>query len=102
LLSRRELLMTWKANALVLIAFSCLVIGDSAGQQPPASVTAQSSLAGTPIQTDQSSVGLDALVDEALQKNPAIQSALHSVAAQRRRVPQAKALPDPTVGIGWA
>src|SRR6202158_5940820 len=33
---------------------------------------------------------------------PAILSALHTVEAQRRRVPQAKTLPDPTVGIGWA
>ena len=27
---------------------------------------------------------------------------LHTVEAQRRRVPQAKSLPDPMVGIGWA
>lgn len=45
---------------------------------------------------------LDALVDEALEKNPGVQAALHAVEAQRRRVPQAKTLPDPMVGVGWA
>jgi len=47
-------------------------------------------------------VTLDDLVREALQKNPGVQSALHAVAAQRRKVPQVKTLPDPTVGVGWA
>jgi outer membrane protein TolC len=45
---------------------------------------------------------LDDLVHEALQKNPSVQGTLHAVEVQRRRVPQAKTLPDPTVGIGWA
>jgi cobalt-zinc-cadmium efflux system outer membrane protein len=44
---------------------------------------------------------LDAAIREALQRNPAVQSAMHTVAAQRAKVPQAKALPDPTFGIGW-
>jgi outer membrane protein, heavy metal efflux system len=51
---------------------------------------------------DRAVVTLEDLVQEALQKNPGIQSTLHAVEAQRRRVPQAKTLPDPTVGIGWA
>jgi len=51
---------------------------------------------------DHSVSTLDDLVREALQKNPGVQSTLHAVEAQRRRVPQAKTLPDPTVGIGWA
>jgi outer membrane protein, heavy metal efflux system len=51
---------------------------------------------------DQGVVTLDDLVNEALQKNPGVQSTLHAVEAQRRRVPQAKTLPDPMVGIGWA
>lgn len=45
---------------------------------------------------------LSALVEEALKKNPAVQSAFRQVQAMRRRVPQAKTLPDPTVGVGWA
>jgi cobalt-zinc-cadmium efflux system outer membrane protein len=50
----------------------------------------------------QDSVTLDDLVQEALQKNPGVQSTLHAVEVQRRRVPQAKTLPDPMVGVGWA
>jgi outer membrane protein TolC len=45
---------------------------------------------------------LAALVQEALQKNPAVQSASRQVQALRHKVPQAKTLPDPTVGVGWA
>ena len=50
----------------------------------------------------QESATLSALVREALQKNPAVQSAYRQVQAMRRRVPQVKTLPDPTVGVGWA
>ena len=45
---------------------------------------------------------LDDVVREALAKNPEAQSALHTVNALKRRVPQAKTLPDPVVGVGWA
>jgi outer membrane protein TolC len=51
---------------------------------------------------EQESATLSALVREALQKNPAVQSAYRQVLAMRRRVPQMKTLPDPTVGVGWA
>lgn len=44
---------------------------------------------------------LEDVVREALQKNPAIISARHTVQAQRAKVPQAKSLPDPTFGVGW-
>ena len=88
---------------LVLLAFGCLWTAVGGGQQAPTSVTVQTPAAGTSTQTaDQSSVGLDALVAEALQKNPGVQSALRQVEALRHRVPQAKTLPDPTVSIGWA
>ena len=50
----------------------------------------------------QEPASLAALVQEALQKNPAVQSAFRQVQALRHRVPQAKTLPDPTVGAGWA
>lgn len=50
----------------------------------------------------QEPASLAALVQEALNKNPAVQSAFRQVQAMRRRVPQAKTLPDPTVGVGWA
>ena len=45
---------------------------------------------------------LDDVVREALEKNPEAQSALHAVKALERRVPQAKALPDPMASVGWA
>lgn len=41
------------------------------------------------------------LVAEALRKHPAIQADLRMIEAKRARVPQARALPDPTVGAGW-
>ena len=90
-------------KVLVLLAFGCLWTAVGGGQQAPVSVTVQTPAASMPTQTaDQSSVGLDALVGEALQKNPGVQSALRQVEALRHRVPQAKTLPDPTVSIGWA
>ncbi|HUZ95960.1 MAG TPA: TolC family protein [Edaphobacter sp.] len=45
---------------------------------------------------------LDDVIQEALNKNPEAQSALHAVKALERRVPQAKALPDPVASVGWA
>jgi cobalt-zinc-cadmium efflux system outer membrane protein len=90
-------------KVLALITFGCLWPGLGAAQQVQVPVTVQAPATGTTTQTaGQSPVGLEDLVREALQKNPAVQSALHTVEAQRRRIPQAKALPDPTVGIGWA
>jgi hypothetical protein len=88
---------------LTLISFGCLWPGLGAAQQVQVQVTLQAPQADTTTPPrGPSTVSLEDLVREALQKNPAIQSALHSVEAQRRRVPQAKTLPDPMVGIGWA
>jgi outer membrane protein, heavy metal efflux system len=50
---------------------------------------------------DQGVLTLDDAVRTALARNPAVQSAAHATAAQRAKVSQASALPDPTVGIGW-
>jgi outer membrane protein TolC len=87
----------------VLIAFGCLWPGFGSAQQVEVPITAQAPATGVTTHTaGQTPVGLEDLVREALQKNPAVQSALHTVEAQRRRVPQAKALPDPMVGVGWA
>jgi outer membrane protein TolC len=68
-----------------------------------------SEVAPTPseaIQADQESVPqvlvLDDVIREALEKNPEAQSALHTINALQRRVPQVKALPDPMVSVGWA
>jgi outer membrane protein TolC len=88
------------------------------GQQLEAQVTMQSLSAGAseqPAQGAQPSLAteqptekqpppadLDELIREALQRNPGVQSALRQVEALRRRVPQAKTLPDPTASVGWA
>src|SRR6516162_8690090 len=44
---------------------------------------------------------LTEVLREALEKNPAIQSAMHAVEAQRHKVPRAKSLPDPEASVGW-
>lgn len=53
-------------------------------------------------QAPAASVSLASFIEEALQKNPGVQSALRQVQALRHRVPQARTLPDPTVSVGWA
>lgn len=88
----------------LIVIFAGLLWASAFAADTPAGskVTAQianSSVSGT---ADQAVLTVDDAVRAALANNPAIQSALHTVAAQRRRVPQAKALPDPMVGIGWA
>ncbi len=91
------------SKVLALITFGCLWPGLGAAQQVQVPVAVQAPATGATAQTaEPSPVGLEDLVREALQKNPAVQSAWHTVEAQRRRVPQVKTLPDPTVGIGWA
>lgn len=50
----------------------------------------------------ESPLGLDDLVREAVENNPGVQAARARVEAQRRRVPQARALPDPVLTVGWA
>jgi len=64
-------------------------------------VTAQLVKEGANLTTDQSVLKLDEVVKVALAKNPAVLSASHTVSAERARVPQASALPDPTFGVGW-
>jgi outer membrane protein TolC len=54
-----------------------------------------------PTQTAATVLTLDAVVREVLENNPAVQSAAHMVAAQRRKISQARALPDPQVSVGW-
>jgi len=86
----------------ILLTFICWwpVIGE--GQDASISVGATSPSGGTPAQTGHpSSAQLEDLIREALQKNPAVVSASHAVSSGRAKVPQASALPDPTVGVGW-
>jgi len=90
----------------VIVATSlliCLWPAVLAGQQAPAQVSARIVSEAEPFRAQQSAppVVLEDLVGEALEKNPAIQSAARRVGALRARVPQAKSLPDPTVSVGW-
>ena len=71
--------------------------GDPAGAGPAQVNAAQGS-----AQPTGETLSLEDVVREALEKNPAVQSALHTIAAQRRRVPQARSYPDPLVAVGWA
>lgn len=45
---------------------------------------------------------LDALVREALERNPEIQAARRAIDAKRARIPQSKAWPDPKVSFSYA
>ncbi len=90
-------------KALFLLAFACLWSAVSNGQQIPVPVPVQMPSTEMQSQTpEQSPVGLDNLIREAVEKNPGVQSALRQVEALRHRVPQAKTLPDPQVSVGWA
>jgi cobalt-zinc-cadmium efflux system outer membrane protein len=88
---------------LIVLAFGGFWPAAGSGQQASVSMTVQLSSTEAPTQTaQQSAVGLEDLLREALQKNPGLHSALRQVEALRHRVPQAKTLPDPTVSVGWA
>ncbi len=89
-----------KVFNLVLVS---IVSASLFAEDGPASskVTAQIVEEKTKAATDQSVLKLDEAVGIALANNPAVRSAAHMVAAERAKVPQASALPDPTVGVGW-
>ncbi len=74
---------------------------------PASLLPAQQSASAAPAMGKDNSAGatvlqLDDLVREALAANPEAESAQHAIKALERRVPQARALPDPTVAVGWA
>jgi outer membrane protein TolC len=85
--------------AVLLLLFSVEIV---AQEKPAADAPAQVRGDQTIPQSGTVSLSLDAVVHEALEKNPAVQSALHTINAQRRRIPQAKTLPDPMIAVGWA
>src|SRR3974390_3828722 len=62
---------------------------------PPQIATATTLPGAVPFLT------LSDVISEALDKNPAVQSGLHAVEAQKHKVPQAKSLPDPEASVGW-
>ncbi len=86
-----------RATLAVLAAGLFAAAAAAASDSSPSKVT----LTQQPQVDSGPTLSLDDAIREALANNPAIAAAAHSVAAERRRVPQAKALPDPTVSVGW-
>jgi cobalt-zinc-cadmium efflux system outer membrane protein len=83
---------------LVLLAAAVGVAADaSTGSKITAQIVSEKAVPAP----DQGVLTLDDVVREVLAKNPAVSSAAHTVAAQRAKVPQVRALPDPTIGVGW-
>jgi outer membrane protein TolC len=77
----------------VLIAGALAFAGAQASTAQEAPAASVFPLAGDPA--------LEALIADALEKSPALQSAREELAAARARVPQADALPDPVIGAGY-
>lgn len=75
----------------ILLAAAITVVG----QESPVTATASASAQTQTVLT------LDDVVHAVLTANPAISSAQHTVEAQRRRVSQAGALPDPNLTVSW-
>jgi len=86
-------------NLAVLLLLPALIVlaqtGGATAQTASASVSADQ-------QNDREVLSLDDVIQEALEKSPEAQSALHTISALQRRVPQVKSLPDPMVSVGWA
>ena len=91
--------MRYTRILLILLFLPAFVLAAQDGKETPEKASAR-------VPSDQEParqvLSLDDVVREALEKNPEAQSALHAVNALQRRVPQAKALPDPMVSVGWA
>ena len=88
-------------NVFIMVLFGCVAITTSVAQQQQPNANAQVEVS-KPSTEPNSSQGLQDLIDEALKKNPGVQSALRQVEALRHRVSQVKTLPDPQVSVGWA
>lgn len=76
----------------VLIIAAAVLVSAAATQEKPSPQP--------PPAQPASAVSLNDLVAEALRNNFGVQSALRMAEARRRRVPQARALPDPVLSIG--
>lgn len=99
-----------KTTATALLLSVLLLSGLSYSEQPP--VSSQMSAQAIPGEdanataqpgpsATEPTVSLEELTGEALQRNSAVQSALHVYLAKLHRVPQVKSLPDPKAGVGW-
>src|SRR5215471_17005963 len=84
----------------VFLLASLLVLPVLAQEPETHRVTAQIATATTRSEASPT-LSLSGVISEALEKNPAVQSALHAVEAQKHKIPQAKSLPDPEASVGW-
>ncbi len=81
-----------KKSCRKLFVFLFIAVLAATAQQPqPTPVTPAA----------QSVLSLDDVVREVLAVNPAIASSRHTIEAQRRRITQAGALPDPNLTVSW-
>lgn len=79
---------TYSILAGSVLVFALLLPGRASGQT-------SSPLAAQEV------LRLDDVVRRAFEKSPAILAARYAALAETRKAPQARVLPDPTVGIGW-
>jgi outer membrane protein TolC len=87
--------MLGKGMVLVLAAMTgTLLPAQTALSGAPTAATA-------PAAPGEAVINLPDLVAEALARNPAVQAGTHALAAQRAKVAQVRAWPDPTAAIGW-
>lgn len=77
-------------RVLLRLASALVFLSPAVAQVPPSH--SSSSHAQDPV--------LAALIQEAVQRNPDLAEARSLVAASRERIPQAKALPDPSLSLG--
>jgi outer membrane protein TolC len=85
-----------KSISAVIVLLAIVLVRVAGAQNTESQVQAQVSEVPS-----SSPLTLDQLIAWAMQSNPAIQSAQRRVNGLRHVVPQAKALPEPTVTVGW-
>ncbi len=99
---KRKNVWTPLVGAVVVGLWLAPMEGSAQGQVPEAQVSARIVRQEEPAgRSGAATLSLEELVAEALANNPGVQSALRRVEAMRRRVPQARSLPDPTLSVGW-
>ena len=104
--SRRTIVLTASALAIVMLT-NISMFAQQAGKTPQTdsatistSAGATSDVAGARGQSE-SSVALKYLVEQALDRNPEIKAMARSFDMMRARIPQAKALPEPMLEVGY-
>lgn len=81
------------ATALAVLIWVGAASAQQQQQQPPVA---------SPIQTGVAPLKLQSLIEEAAEQNPEVAAMRRRFDMMRARIPQAKALPDPTLSYGYA